>query len=326
MSSVCPIHLCTGCGACAAKCPQKCISIKYDINGQLKAFINDTFCIKCGICTMTCPNTNTLVSFQRPLSVVATYCKDELAVCNSTSGGIAYLLSKYFIINGGVVYACVIDNGEAIHKKIVKLEDLKQSQGSKYVQSKIYESVYAGIKKDILNELNVLFIGTPCEVGAVRSFLKISYSNFYTVDLICHGVPSPKMLSEYLKYKKLSPHNLSNIVFRDKTKYVFKCYNKNRLLLNLSIRNSSYIQAFLHNIFLNDACFSCQYAKPERISDITLGDFWGNLLSQNPKSYSTVIINSTKGNYLYNQIEVFCHSEIKKLEEICKSQQALITQ
>lgn len=323
MSNVCPPHLCIGCGACAAKCPNNCISINYDINGQLKASINDSLCAKCGICTKTCPHANQLINFQHPLSVVAAYGKDEIAKQNSTSGGIAYLLSKHIIVNGGVVYACIIDKGEAVHVKINNLEDLKRAQGSKYVQSKITQSIYASIKEDVQNGLNVLFVGTPCQVSATRNFLRSDYSNFYTIDLICHGVPSPRMLSEYLRYNKLSPHSLSNIVFRDKIHYVFWCYDKNQKLLNLSIRNSLYIQAFVHNIFLNDACFYCKYARPERVADLTLGDFGGNLSSANYKYCSTVIINSPKGNRLYSQVNHLCYSEVKDLEEIVKTQSAL---
>lgn len=329
MSSVCQPQKCIGCGACAAKCPKQCITIGYDAQDGLKAEINDSQCVNCNICKDTCPNEHFHVNFYTPKSVLAAYSSNSQETAKSTSGGIAYELAKVFIANGGFVYACVFFNGTFIHKRITDCSELSLLQGSKYVQSIVSKEVYRQIKTDLKNGGKVLFIGTPCQVVGVKAYLKTKATNhkgtLYSVDLICHGTPSPKMLSNYLHYKGIDEKLITNIVFREKQHYVFKVFSSDGLMIDESIRTSSYVQAFLHNIFLNEACYHCQYTKYARVSDLTLGDFWGyeGDLPAYGKAISMVLVNTQEGDDLVKSVSASCIVEYKGQTDVAKSQKHL---
>lgn len=311
MKDICNHSLCTACGACAAICPNNCItfnSCKKE-NGHTYPNINQELCIDCGLCKRTCP-VNNPIKLNRPAKTLAAYARDE-SICNtSSSGGLAYSLGQAIIRRGGVVYGCTIAYGanfRICHKRIDNLSDLAETQGSKYVHSVIDSSVYISVKKDLSEGREVLFTGTGCQIAGVRSFIKHDYSNFYAIDIICHGVPSLQLLTDYLSLRYNVPQ-INKLSFRDKSGFnICGSYSVNNKRIDMPLYRNLYMMGFLKGLYYRSACYNCHYAKSERGGDITLGDFWGlkakfENRSQSSNGTSVVLVNSEKGELLLKLI------------------------
>lgn len=213
---------CCGCGACAAICPKKAIVLsEREFGGFIYPTVDIKQCSHCDLCTRICPEISS-PNFAMPKTSLAVKCRDYSDLISCASGGAATILGRYFISSGGVVYGCSMENFNTIrHIRVDREEDLEKIKGSKYVQSNI-EMVYSNVKNDLISGLIVLFIGTPCQVGALKNYLQKPWDNLYTLDLVCHGVPSQAMLrnaveSEMGKTKGLD-ENIS-VNFRWKTEY-----------------------------------------------------------------------------------------------------------
>lgn len=280
MKEICPEEKCTGCGLCMARCPKHCISMKPETLGHLYPNINQNECIDCRLCQKSCPSLHE-ISSRYPSKAYAAWSKSNEDYKSSTSGGAASVLSSYILNEGGVVYGCTVQpNIQITHIRVDKTENIRQLKGSKYVQSSI-TNVIPQIREDVKNGIKVLFIGTPCQVAAIRQMYKIQPDNLYLVDIICHGVPSNKWLSDYItKYLGFPKTSISDVKFRDLNAYKLSIYKKDKLLyqsqdLWTHRYQDLYMNAFFDGFISRDSCFNCPYAKPERISDITIGDFWG---------------------------------------------------
>jgi len=306
MERVCNLNFCTGCSACFSCCPVQSITMQEDKRGFIKPKIDQTTCIDCGLCVKICPVNNKL-KLEEPKKVYAGWSNEIKEQELSSSGGLATEISRQVLKHGGIVYgASFKDNCTVEHIRIEHANQLEEIRGSKYVQSNIGKT-YKECKKDLLDKFQVLFIGTPCQIAGLKNYLRKPYSNLLTIDIICHGVPSQKMLKEfvYSKTKILSPIQVS---FRSSGQfpYLFAIKSNNKILYksilfsNDNIYNS-YYDAFLRCISFRNSCYSCPYAKKERVGDLTLGDFWGlgdeipfNENRKN-KGVSLVLINSEKG-------------------------------
>ena len=276
---------CCGCGACVKACPQKCISYKYNIEGFLKAEIESDACIGCGLCLKICP-VNDFIDFNDTISAYIGYTNDEQTRNNSTSGGVFFEIAKSVILEGGVVYGAAYESDFSIkHIRVDNLIELKKLQGSKYAQSNIC-GCHALIESDLKNGKTVLFSGTPCQVAAVNKLFKSRFtSKLLTVDLICHGVPSQKLFTDYVKYiEKTKKAKVKSYQFRCKEKstdlisYNTKIVLQNKKDLKTEIIDGNedpFVLRFLSNSLQNEVCFECPFAIEKRCSDITLGDFWG---------------------------------------------------
>lgn len=164
-----------------------------DALGHLYPAIDNTKCVDCGLCKKVCPS-NHQQTKSTPTLAYAGWDKNEDEYKSSTSGGAASALSRYIIRQGGVVYGCEMSlDLDVRHIRVENEEDIIKLKGSKYVQSSIRECL-KDIKKELRQGKKVLFIGTPCQVAAVKSVVGNNDSNLYTVDLICHGVPSLNFL------------------------------------------------------------------------------------------------------------------------------------
>jgi coenzyme F420-reducing hydrogenase beta subunit len=314
---ICPREECTGCAACYNVCSHQAISMVEGLNGHLFPEIDDDKCVSCKLCVKTCPNNNA-PDLRTPLaSYVATAIESKEAL-TSTSAGIASVLSRYIIESGGVVYgACGWDCQHVHHIRIASLDDIDKLKGSKYVQSAIEES-FKQLKKDLEECLRVLFIGTPCQVAGLYGYLRKKYDNLYTVDIICHGVPSQKVLTDAL-HDYLPKTDLSQVkvAFRKKEKGkslygLFVNHNDGRKLYRSVFPNNEYIVGFLYGLFYRESCYQCHYAHPERVSDITIGDYWDRekkiVLKNSGDGLSMVIVNTPKGDALVEK----CSSLIDK--------------
>lgn len=277
MKEICSLDICTGCGLCVSQCPKQCISMYVGIVGHLYPVIDQSKCISCGLCQKSCPSIH-VPQKRKPVTAYAAWAKDFEDYKTSTSGGAASVLSRYIISQGGVVYGCAMfPNVEVRHIRVDNLQDLYLLKGAKYVQSNI-TSVIPNIRTDVKEGLLTLFIGTPCQVAAVKRLFKNEPDNLFTVDLICHGVPSLESLRNHVR-KIIGNTECDKVVFRKENTYGLFIKNDGVEVYNQSLRAPRYKELYINTFFdgytFRESCYRCQYARSERISDITIGDFWG---------------------------------------------------
>ncbi len=298
---------CSGCYSCENICPNKCIEMKVDFEGFWYPEVDNSKCIDCGLCEKTCPIINSRDNNKNIPDAYACYSKDEKIVKISSSGGIFTLLASQIINRGGVVFGAAFnENYDVEHKKITRIKDLELLRGSKYVQSNLGKTFLQ--VKELLNQGTlVYFSGTPCQIDGLLCFLDKKYDNLICQDIVCHGVPSPKVWKLYLKKFKLQ--NNVSISFRDKTSgwenYSFSIKDNKGKFIQLA-RDNDYMKVFLNNLCLRPSCYNCHSKSLSRNSDLTLADFWGakEIYPQfyNDKGISLVLINSKKGNHLFRDI------------------------
>lgn len=319
---------CTGCHACASICPKKCIIMQEDEEGFLYPIVKKKDCIECNLCIEVCPVTKN-DSGKRNI------CKKAFAAINkidsvriqSSSGGIFTILAETVIDHGGVVFGAAFNEDFSVSTIMVgNKERINALQGSKYVQSQIGDS-FKIVQEYLYSGVLVLFSGTPCQIGGLYAFLKHDYKNLITVDLICHGVPSPLVWRNYLEYRKrTSKSDIESISFRNKEtgwkdySMYFKFKNNTEYLMHHD--KDPFMRVFLDDLCLRPCCYNCSFKTQERLSDITLADFWGveNVLPNmdDNRGTSIVIINSFRGVEYFKQIiksikyETFEYNQIVK--------------
>ncbi len=302
MNKICEYDQCTGCCACFNACPKNAISIKEDFWGALHPEINEQECINCNLCKKSCP-VNVPVEKKSPQECFAAWTTDIAFREKCASGGIASILSKYVIEQGGVVYGACYDNQFNVHtKRISKIDDLNSLKGSKYTHCYVGDS-YQSIKKDLQNGLSCLYISTPCQIAGLKAFLKKDYDNLITADLICHGVSPNAYLKQEIEdiRKKKNLEEIDNVVFRSNIplkNFHFTLWNKGSLLYDKAWITNPYFRGFLNGITLRDNCYTCQYAELNRVGDFTLGDFIGIEL----KNTSLVLLNNNKAKDIWNDV------------------------
>lgn len=297
---------CCGCESCANSCPQKCIFMTNDSEGFLYPKIDLNNCAHCDLCSKACPYSNTSkVTLFKP-SAYAAYLNDDDVRKHSSSGGLFSFFAEKILEKNGIVYGAAFDKQwDVVHLAIERKEDLPKLRGSKYVQSKIGD-IFADVKTKLDNNRLVYFSGTPCQITGLKLFLGKQYPNLILQDIICHGVPSPKIWQLYLDSKKAQ---INKINFRDKSSgwlnYSFN-FNNHRQ----AHTKNKFMAAFLHNLSLRPSCYSCPTKGLIRNSDFTLGDLWGanTLVSKemnDNKGLSLLIINSEKGRAFFNEYKYY---------------------
>lgn len=246
----------------------------------------------------------------------ACYSLNEESRQNSSSGGIFYLLAKFIISYEGIVYGVKMseDCREACFSRITNLEQIIHLQGSKYFQADL-QNTFNSVKTDLMNNCIVLFCGTGCQINGLKKYLKMllkdgELENLICIDIICHGVPSPKLWDNYVKYlENEEDSKLEKVSFRSKDngwidfgmKYKYKKFSR-----FVPRNKDSFMTMFLKNYSLRPSCYDCK-VKGNVFSDITIGDFWGidniNPAMNDGKGTSVVLINSMKGNKLFFQVK-----------------------
>ena len=328
--------ICSGCHACSNACPKNCISMQPDKEGFLYPVIDKTKCTNCGKCKRVCSVLNTAKTNKG----VAYACinKDENIRMQSSSGGIFTLIAENIINQGGVVYgAALCDDLSVKHIEVDNCDDLNKLRGSKYLQSTVGDS-YTSVKKHLNEGRWVLFTGTPCQIGGLNSFLNNTYDRLITADMICHGVPSPKVWHKYLQYREQQAKGKINIEqkpqFRNKSTgwelYSVVLNFENNKKYSNKFTDDLYMRAFIGNISLRKSCYNCKSKSLSRESDITLADFWGIKKVHHDmfddKGTSLVFVNSKKGETLFNNIKnqmKYCETDIENIPQynisVCKS-------
>ena len=287
--------------ACVEVCPKKAIAVKDDIS-HFNAIIDTEKCIECNLCNKICGQ-NEQPEFHIPQKWYQGWINNDLRE-KSSSGGFATALMNKFISNGGLVCTCVFDDGVFGFKFLDSEDKVYEARGSKYVKSNA-EGIYSELKKKLNEGKKVLFIGLPCQVaGAVNYVGKKNLDNLYTVDLICHGSPSVKVLSRFLKEYSIELKSIRRIDFRKNTGFGLYINGKK---LKPEIVRDKYMIGFLNCLFYTENCYDCKYARTERISDITIGDSWGSDLSESEqkKGISLALCNTEKGQQLIEDCELF---------------------
>ena len=348
MSDICPTELCTACGACVNICPKSCISWIKDKVDTLYPLIDETACIHCDACRRACPNNNTL-EYRKPFKTFAAWSLDEENRRTSASGGITSVFYKYTLNKGGFTCGAELSLDKGVNYIQIKDEsDIKRVKNSKYVFSHTND-----IFKQVRNELKegrfVFFVGLPCQVAGLKSFLGklVDDEHLLTADIICHGISNEDYLFQYIHHiEKTLDHKADTLCFRDpaygteafvftlRTNTYASVPEKKRLCRptddgkvfykqNHYGRNLYYI-GYMGGLHYRENCYHCRYARAERISDLTFGDFDG-LGKEKPFAYDNVqvsmcLVNTPKGEKYLKEVSELLFLEERTLEEAVKPQ------
>ena len=287
---------CCGCGACAQRCPQSCISMQQDAQGFLYPEVDVDACVNCRLCEKVCPCLNE-AGERDNADCFAAINTDVTVRMASSSGGVFSMLAQAALSRGGVVFGARFDEQwDVFHDEANTLEGLIPFRGSKYVQSVIGDC-YAAAQACLKQGREVLFSGTPCQIAGLKRFLGRDDEKLLAVEVACHGVPSPKVWREYLRYIS-SGKPIDRVDFRHKSTG-WRDYSV--IIGNRCRRHDydEYIGCFLGNYSLRPSCFNCRFKKGRSGADITLADFWGikavNGLHDDNKGISLVLTFSDKG-------------------------------
>ena len=306
---------CCGCQACTVVCPQQCIHMEKGTLGSKIAVANIVQCIDCGLCNKVCPmenKTNAVIENQKAYAALAI---DGAVREQGSSGGVFETLARKVISSDGVVYGAAFDENLQLHcTAATTIDELKALCKSKYLQSDML-AAFSNVKADLDLGKQVLFVSTPCQVSALKLYLKSNYDNLITVDFFCHGVPSQEFFDECIAYEDVK-NNLHTIsyTFRTKVKngstphYFTKTVEQNGNMLTKTdyYFKSLFYTAFQQYVTLRESCYACPYATRYRNSDITIGDFHD--IDRYIKGInrfdgvSTVVLNTEKGTDLFKKV------------------------
>ena len=318
-------ELCTGCRACEQLCAHHAIVMNSDNEGFITASIDSELCVECGLCSKRCPQNNLMDKFT-PISSLAVRDKNTEELKVSASGGAFAAAARVILQRGGVIVGAVYHDDMTVgHFVVDRLEDLHKVQSSKYVQSNT-EATYSQVKALLINGREVLYSGTPCQIGGLRAYLRKDYDTLYTMDLICHGVASPKLFAKYLVW--LGGKMKGKIIgydFRDKScgwglDYMTKTKTKTKTKPSTL---DPYYYHFLKGTTYRECCYRCNYCTKERVGDITIGDYWG-IEKEHPEFYSIngvscLLLNSKKGERLWSIVKDEFETLESTFEQVAKA-------
>jgi len=302
---------CSGCRACENICPRNAIKIICDEKGFKYPNINEKDCINCNSCKKVCPMLSEIEKMEQ-IKIYASKNKNEEIRNTSSSGGVFSSLAEYIINQNGVVFGAIFDNEfKVVHAKASNLEELQKIRTSKYVQSDL-KNIYKQVKEELKNGKKVLFSGTPCQVAGIKNYIGEN-GNLYLIDIVCHGVPSPKIFEDYKAYLEEKYNSkIVDINFRYKIdnkiqKIKVEFENGNRYISSFNENDYMY-KLFLNDLILRDSCYECKFKNINRATDISLADFWG-IEKTNKKDFddqkgvSLILVNTKKGYELLKNIE-----------------------
>lgn len=324
MINISEVTNCYGCMACVDRCPENCIGIGYTRLGHLIPVVDQEHCIDCNACVKVCPVFLTQ-DVSEAKKAMASWTRDSQSRLMSSSGGIAMVISQWFIANEGAVYGCsFVRPFDFRHVRCTEESQLDRLRGSKYVQSDTAD-VYSQIQQDIKDNKSVLFIGTPCQVAGIKSFF-CSHPLIYTIDLVCHGVPSVEMLKDSLP-AGIFTQEADSVEFRVCRKYHFSLKSGISTVYERPLNRDWYLKGFFTGLFYRDSCYTCRFASLKRAGDITLGDFWGVRIkdagSEEDKGISLCLVNTLKGEDIMKKVNDRIISFDRPIEEAVKKNHQL---
>jgi len=305
---------CYGCSACEAVCPVNAIKMTKDEHGFFYPEVNERICTNCGLCKAVCPNDISMEKTIPVSAIVGSHCEKHIFYNSASGGAFSAIASMWNDGNTYVAGAIMDENFQVIHSIIKFSDGIKRIRKSKYVQSNL-QGLYEKIESLLNNEEFVVFSGTPCQIAALKGYLRKDYYKLLCVDLVCHGVPSNQLFNLYIEWlEKKHKKKVKEYVFR--SKYPYKgCVNtrsaivrfENEEEIYLTPSNDPYLRLYNNRYAYRPACYSCKFSCEERISDITLGDAWG--IEEKMPCYSSVagvsaiFVNTEKGKEVVNKLE-----------------------
>ncbi len=332
--TLCDSDLCTACSACENICPENAINMISDDDGFHIPDINYEKCISCGLCVKKCPVITPLHKYDvEPSRVYAAWSNDRKNRMSSSSGGVFGTLARYVIedLHGIVFGAAYNEDMQLEHISVECTEKLELLKGSKYLQSDI-GLTFREVRSFLKQKKYVLFVGTPCQIAGLYSYLGKDSDYLFTCDLVCHGVPSPQLFQKYISYlkNKYKQPVLKNFSFRYlegwcvRTSFEYK--NKIKTLVGI---DNFYIKAYLKNYLHRESCYKCRFSKFPRQGDFTLGDFWGigretPFIHDVQKGLSLVIVNTPKGQLIFENIKECLFEEERSLDEAVMGNKNLV--
>ena len=310
--------LCCGCEACVARCPFQAIRMEEDAEGFCYPRIHPEKCTECGACSKVCPilrQTLPLIGKQNQ-KCYAGYLKDQAQIKKSASGGAATAIAACVIKAGGEVYGVTYTNNfrRAEYVKAQCLDDLNNLKGSKYIQSS-KRDLYIDMEKSLKKNKIVLMIGLPCEIGAAKAYFG-EYENLLTLELICHGPTSAKAESQFIDMIERRYHSrVVNFNVRYKKEgwtppYVLAEF-ENGKRYEKPLYKTYFGYAFA--VFLRPSCYHCSFKGKNRVADVTIGDFWGDIQKEkywNHYGVSAIMVHTEKGKNLIKELENFALFEV----------------
>lgn len=303
-------YSCCGCNSCVQICPQQAITMHKDYDGFVYPHIDGTACIDCGLCEKVCPFGNVDHEKNARNKAYAFQLSDRNLLVKSSSGGAFIAVANRIIENGGVVYGASYEGTRVQHIRVKDTKDLCRIMGSKYVQSEIGHT-YFQVMNDLKDGLQVFFSGTPCQVAGLKLYLRKTYDNLFTSDLICHGVPSQKIFDyTILHLEQRLRAKFKSYSFRDKkvggwsitstSKFVREGNTTSMVYLKYSREMEAYFKAFISGHLMRKSCYKCPFAKLNRLGDVTIGDYWGvetlhPEISNINEGISLIVVNTPNG-------------------------------
>lgn len=308
---------CCGCSACYSICSHHAIKFEEDQEGFFYPVFNQNLCVDCGLCEKVCPVIHYKTESKNGNPIIYSAINNNVEqYMQSSSGGLFILLCEYIISKGGIVCGAIYDKNFVVKHSFAKtLDECRAFQGSKYVQSDI-RGIYSKIKTILKDNVPVLFSGTPCQVAGLKLYLRKNYDNLYTVDLICHGVPSPLMFKDYLNFVR-GKNEILHINMKSKSKKkgtTIRFDFLNGKYVRQTIKTDLWNKLYFGGFIVRPSCHNCQFTHFNRVGDITIGDSWGiNKYYPNfhaDKMTSLLFVNTHKGRFLYDRIS----NQIDKIE------------
>lgn len=302
---------CCGCTACMSVCGHDAITMEPDALGFLYPKVNMDKCVDCKLCEKVCAfndHYDTSLNLSKP-DVYGARHKDPKQVASSRSGAAFIAISDWILRQGGVVYGVgYADHFRVVHKRATTKEERDEFKGSKYVQSDL-DHIFRQVKQDLREGRIVLFSGTPCQTSGLNSYVgKRLRENLYLVDIVCHGVPSPYMWRDYLKFlEEKVGSKITWVNFRDKQKYGWRAHHET-FIFGGAKNKMSFTYLFYSHIMFRKSCGKCHFTNTRRPSDITLADFWGwektnPDANKDDKGLSLIFCNTEKGRKLFEAVK-----------------------
>lgn len=304
---------CCGCTACAAICPHDAITMSPDTLGFKYPEVDTDKCVDCGLCVKVCafrPDyADSPGQLPKPEAFGARH-KDRTQIERSQSGAAFIALSDWILEQGGIVYGVGYEGHfRAVHKRATTREERDEFRGSKYVQSDP-GSMFRQVRDDLKAGLTVCVSGTPCQIAGLRAFIpERLQEKLFLVDLVCHGVPGPKIWADYLDYlEHKEKRAITAVNFRDKSLYGWHSHVETFKYGDTHTYTYTYTYTFYSHIALRKACHACHFTNTRRTSDVTIGDFWGvektdKTFAADNKGCSLILVNTEKGRKWFEAIK-----------------------
>lgn len=301
---------CCGCTACSQICPTGAISMEKDSEGFLYPTVSNERCINCDACIRVCPFQKNSSEDAKPNLIYAVKNQNEEVRSYSSSGGFFSVICEKVIEIGGVVFGAAFDEEfNVLHIEASSIDDCVAFRGAKYVQSYMGDT-FLNVKKRLKQGRYVLFSGTPCQVAGLKKYMgkTTDLSKLITCDIVCHGVPSPLVWKEYLKYISQGKQ-INHVTFRSKKKgwhHSELSVEGDGINIAQNHGENPYSLLYFDHYTMRPSCSVCPFACMKREGDISIGDFWGiektHPAFDDDKGVSLVMVNSSKGEKLFESI------------------------